>query len=157
MMSDKDWLKSGFSTIWPVHVEAFAQFLIALRRDFGGDLDMALILAVIGERRYARRTSREVPTYERLGATDGRVTGTVSINSYSIAEYTGIPRETVRRKVTALIDHGWIERGALGDLIPTMKAASDLANSTEATLTYLSTVIAACDRVRKSAPSAPKA
>ena len=35
-------------------------------------------------------------------------------NSSSIAEVTGIPRETVRRKLEALARRGWVERDADG-------------------------------------------
>jgi hypothetical protein len=35
-------------------------------------------------------------------------------------------RETVRRKVAALIRRGWVEREENGDLRPTRKAAIDL-------------------------------
>lgn len=34
----------------------------------------------------------------------------VSVNASSIAEVTGIPRETVRRKLDRLVDRGWLLR-----------------------------------------------
>ena len=37
----------------------------------------------------------------------------------SIADFSGIPRETVRRKLKELIASGWVERGA--DLAPLME------------------------------------
>jgi DNA-binding IclR family transcriptional regulator len=66
-----------------------------------------------------------------------REDGTAAINALSIAEYTGIPRETVRRKVNELIQKGWVTRDDNGDLVPTPKAAQDLSQSTDATLDYL--------------------
>ncbi|MEY6434203.1 helix-turn-helix domain-containing protein [Thioalkalicoccus limnaeus] len=45
------------------------------------------------------------------------------INLQSIADYSGIPRETVRRKVRDLEAQGWIIRRDNGYLIATAKAA----------------------------------
>ena len=43
-------------------------------------------------------------------------------NAFSISSSTGIPRETVRRKVSHLIQQGWIDRDARGGLTITPKA-----------------------------------
>jgi DNA-binding IclR family transcriptional regulator len=67
------------------------------------------------------------------------------INLQSIADYSGIPRETVRRKLRDLERLGWIIRRDKGYLIATAKAAQDLAPATEATQRYLLTVVAACN------------
>ena len=45
-------------------------------------------------------------------------------NAFSISSSTGIPRETVRRKVSHLIHNGWISRDAKGGLTITAKAAA---------------------------------
>lgn len=37
-------------------------------------------------------------------------------NAYSLAQYLGVPHETVRRKVLALIERGWVVRAADGSL-----------------------------------------
>jgi DNA-binding GntR family transcriptional regulator len=67
------------------------------------------------------------------------------INLQSIADYSGIPRETVRRKLRDLEQLGWIVRRDNGYLVATTRAAQDLAPATEATLTYLAAIIAACN------------
>ena len=127
-----------FASVYPAHVRAFATLLIKLRADFGGDLDAALLLAVIGERHFSRRTDPETPTLETLGAT--QVDGSRSVNAYSLAQYTGIPRETARRKLARLIELGWVRVDAQGDLVPTMRAAQDLRESTDAAIAFLGTV-----------------
>jgi DNA-binding IclR family transcriptional regulator len=66
------------------------------------------------------------------------------INVHSISECSGIPRETVRRKVLELQKDGWIEKHETGHLVATMKAARDLAPVTEATFRYLVAIGAAC-------------
>jgi len=45
-------------------------------------------------------------------------------NAFSISSSTGIPRETVRRKVSHLIQLGWIARDIKGGLTITAKAAN---------------------------------
>jgi hypothetical protein len=154
MAADNDWLKEGFAGIWPVHTEAFVRLMLVLRRDFGGDLDQMLILAVIGERALARRACPSEPSFEDLGRTAIRDMASVGINTHSLADYTGIPRETVRRKVAALVARGWVQRDASGDLRPTERAAADLAESTDATLDYLRSVAAAFDAAR-AVPAPP--
>ena len=74
-----------------------------------GDLDKYLILLVI-----ALRTTDAQPTRElRLGdVLRGEVERYPSLftNVRSVAESTGVPRETVRRKVRALVEAGWVSR-----------------------------------------------
>ena len=148
MSSNDGWLISGFGEIYPAHVSAFVDFMIVLRREFDGDLDMMLILAIIGDRRVWQRASREQVSYESFGETQLPASESVSINVLSIAGFVGMPRETVRRKVAALIERGWVEREDNGDLRPTEKAAAELRSSTDATVGYLKKVVDACDRVR---------
>ncbi|WP_371325121.1 hypothetical protein VX159_06285 [Dechloromonas sp. ZY10] len=38
-------------------------------------------------------------------------------NTYSIAQYLGIPQETARRKIRLLIDRGWVLKESDGSLI----------------------------------------
>ena len=113
-----------FSANFPAFVSAFAELLIALRRQFGGDLDSALMMAAIGERHFAHRTDPNTPTLETLGRT--AVDGAPTINVYSLAQYTGIPRETARRKIAALQTLGWIDIDVAGNLRPTELAAKEL-------------------------------
>ncbi|MCX7564988.1 hypothetical protein OS189_01355 [Sulfitobacter sp. F26169L] len=125
----------NFSSVFPTYLDALTGLLIELRRAFDGDLDKALIMAVVGERHFANRVSVDTPTLDTLGATP--VTDGPSINVLSVAQYTDIPRETVRRKVAALIKRGWISCDAQGNLSPTAAAASDLQNRTDATVKFI--------------------
>lgn len=117
------------------HVRAFAELMIQLHREFDRDLDMVVILAVIAERHYANLMQ------------DGMGPG-VAINTLSVAQYTGIPRETVRRKVGALVTKGWVGCDARGRLAPMPQAALDLKKGTDASLVYL-------EAVRRMIPQAP--
>ena len=51
-------ITSHFGHIFPTHVDALCELLIELRQQFFGDLDLMLILAIIGSRALpARQTS----------------------------------------------------------------------------------------------------
>jgi len=155
MATGDDWLKAGFAEIWPVHMEGFVRLMLILRQAFGGDLDQMLILAVIGERKLARRASAAEPRYDRLGYTDLHDPESLAINAHSLSEYTGIPRETVRRKVAALIERGWVERSDNADLRTTARVAEDLQHGTDATLDYLRSIAQAFDAARARADPRP--
>lgn len=43
-------IKANFGTVWPVHLSGFTRLLVQLRERFEGDLDLALVLAVVGSR-----------------------------------------------------------------------------------------------------------
>ncbi|NEX15970.1 MAG: hypothetical protein C1943_04860 [Halochromatium sp.] len=144
MSFDQDNLKTHFGHIWPAHNDAFAELLVTLRRHFGGDLDRMLVLAIIGARTLARGRIARM-SYDRFMTLDRPEADTAPINLQSIAEYSGIPRETVRRKVNDLARLGWIIRRDKGYLIASEKAARDLAPATEATMRYLLKVVAACN------------
>ena len=137
-------LKQDFGRIWPVHVEQFSELLIALRRQFDGDLDRMLIMAVIGVRTLPPRRveGRSYPEFQA-----GQVGAPPSvINVQSISDTTGIARETVRRKVAHLEAKGWVERREGGDLVVAPRARDELSAGTEATMRYLVAVGTACVR-----------
>jgi hypothetical protein len=135
-------LSKHFGRIWPVHVEHFAELLIALRREFDGDLDRMLVLAIIGLRTLPPRRVQAL-SYEEFDA--GRLVREPDpINVQSIADTSGIPRETVRRKVAELERKGWVERLESGHLAVAARAREELVPATEATMRYLVAIGAAC-------------
>lgn len=133
--------RENFARIYPAHLTAFSKLLIQIRDAVGGDLDLALILAVIGERHFARRMDPDAPTYETMGATETPPGD--SINTLSLAQYTGIPRETARRKIAHLTDLGWVEVDDRGNLVPTAQVAKDLRGGTDAAIAFLDFIIEA--------------
>ncbi|NBC46811.1 MAG: helix-turn-helix domain-containing protein [Gammaproteobacteria bacterium] len=125
-------LNRQFGRIWPRHNNAFCELLVALRRQFDGDLDRMLVLAVIGSPTLARGRI-EGMSYTDCMALERPDDEPAPINLQSIADYSGIPRETVRRKLRDLEQLGWIVRRDNGYLVATTRAAQDLAPATEAT------------------------
>ena len=143
-----DEVKAAFGKVWPVHVHSLTRFLIACRRHFKDDLDMFLVLAVIGERTYSQLHADPDLTYEEFKAGQAAKTPIRDINLRSIADFSGIPRETVRRTIAELTELGWITRNSNGSLIATHKASTDLRPLTEASITYVAEMLALLDEVR---------
>jgi hypothetical protein len=141
MTLDQDSLIACFGRVWPAHNDAFCELLITLRRHFGGDLDRMLVLAVIGSRTLAGGRTDGLCYHRFMDAE--RAGEPAATNLQSIADYSGIPRETVRRKLRDLEASGWISRGTRGHFVATAKAAQDLEPATQATMGYLLAVVSA--------------
>ena len=136
MSSNYQQVTTHFGHVFPAHIEELCELLIVLRKQFFGDLDLMLILAIIGSRTLPARQSTAM-TYDEFMASDKEVIRAQAINIQSIADCSGIARETVRRKIQKLETLGLVERDEQGLLSVTNKATTDLSASTEATLQYL--------------------
>lgn len=90
-------------------VAFFAEHLAELSRAFAGDLQAAMVLAIVGQTRL--HAIRE--TLAR-GEAPGPVLRGDGTTASRIADVTGIPRQTVRRKLLAMEAKGWILRGEDG-------------------------------------------
>lgn len=90
-------------------LQPLLHFLIVARDLLGGDAEKILIMLVVSirtkqhpefvEHTTAELTSGEIPVLPSLG-----------VNVRSIAESTGIAKETVRRKVAELVEAGFLVR-----------------------------------------------
>lgn len=81
--------------------------LIRIRGRFQGDLDQYLIYLVF----LLNDLSREISSKGRVA---GRRPEARGLNALSIAEITGIPRETARRKLQMLVAEGYVDRAVDG-------------------------------------------
>ena len=131
-----DQLTTHFGHIYPAHVEELCELLIQLRKQFFGDLDLMLILAIIGSRSLPARLASAM-TYDEFKSVAKKAANLQPINIQSVAECSGIARETVRRKVNKLEELGLIERSQNGMLHVTDNATRTLSASTDASLQYL--------------------
>lgn len=86
-------------------VEFLAEHLTDCRKSLGGDLDDLMVLAMLGQR---DAKSRQDGDARQAGATE-------HLSALRISDATGIPRESVRRKLNRLAARGWVahdpERG----------------------------------------------
>lgn len=130
-------LRRHFGKVHALHVAALTRHLIACRRVCDGDLDLFLVLTIIGERTFTARNAPDDMTHEDFieGSVDSLQPA--AINLQSIADYSGIPRETVRRKIQILRDKGWIAKDERNFVTVTDKAKANLQDLTDSSLKYL--------------------
>jgi hypothetical protein len=156
MDSNRALIETEFATIWPAQISGFTRMIIQLRKAFDGDLDMMLVLAAIGDRTRPENWARELVDYGALISAKTDRARQYAVNAQSISDFTGIPRETVRRKLAALQKRGWIERDDKGCIAATGNASSDLQPATTAAIDYLAVIATAFDVARENAPSPPR-
>jgi hypothetical protein len=90
----------------------FLNYLTDIYQAFEGDLAAAIILGEISHHNTARffspdqESNRAVRELQNEPAYWSEMDG---CNAYSISCVTGIPRETVRRKISAMKNRGWLE------------------------------------------------
>lgn len=101
-------LRENYSRVAPALLSALTDYLIVSRRQ-SDDLDRQLVLLVIMLRSAMARGFADIPS-DRVLSGDLDVLPTLWTNIRSIADSTGIPRETVRRKVNDLIQAGLVRR-----------------------------------------------
>jgi len=133
----EDEIKAAFGKVWPVHVASLTRLLIECRRTFDGDLDLFLVLAVIGDRTFSQRHADPSVDFDTFQQGSARPTQPLDINIRSIADYSGIPRETVRRKIAELEAKGWVQRGPDGYITATRTASAELEPLTRASISYV--------------------
>lgn len=102
-----------------------SSFTVPLMRDlyrlFDGDMVEIIVLGEIGTHNVSQFFSRSAEAIPEYWLDDERQRHKYMrpCNALSISEATGIPRETVRRKVNQLIKKGWLHRDANHSLILT--------------------------------------
>jgi hypothetical protein len=108
-------IRDNYARLNVIWTEGLIETMTNFRPTFGNDMDKVVVLAVIGQ--CAQRLVRANSTYEQaLQSENWRVPDNALTNVQSITDSTGIPRESVRRKVNELIALGWVERLEDGSL-----------------------------------------
>lgn len=106
---DRKFVVDAFVARYPEIQYAFVQFLSEhladCCRSFGGDLEMPLILSVVGQAHIAAMAARPDEHNQRLD---------YGVSALRVADITGLPRETVRRKLRKLEEIGWLRATARG-------------------------------------------
>ena len=121
----------GFITL--VMNDFFLSYLLRVYHSFDRDIVMAIVLGTIAHhnvRDLARRTGYDTHLLsEALRMPRRKATSFLPTNAFSVSEATGIPRETVRRKVGSLAAKGWIRRNRQGDLFLTSRPMKHFRSS----------------------------
>ena len=141
-MSDST-LRRNFGKAYALHVDALTRHLVECRRACDGDLDLFLVLTIIGERTFTHRKAPSTMSHAEFVERSVETLEPAAINLQSIADYSGIPRETVRRKIETLVAKGWVRRDARRVMTVTDKAKDELFALTEGSIRYLREVEAA--------------
>ena len=101
-------IRENYSRLAPALLSALTDYLIVSRRQ-ANDLDRQLVLLIIMLRSAMARGFADLPSEQVLSG-ELESLPTLWTNIRSIADSTGIPRETVRRKVNDLIKDGLVKR-----------------------------------------------
>jgi hypothetical protein len=105
------------------------EHLIRVHAEFEGDLTAALVLGTIGQhyiQRFYDECARDSAAgLDRLVDGGEHLSRVRACNAMSVSAATGIPRETVRRKVRWLVRKGWVAVGTRGQLtlVPGMSSS----------------------------------
>ena len=84
------------------YVQFLTEHLADCAAAFGGDIDCMLVLAVLGQRRLDLARQEADPADPDPSR--------IAMSAVRIAEVSGIPRETVRRKLATCRERGWVSR-----------------------------------------------
>ena len=144
-------ITDNFSRVWPVHVSNLTTHLIEARKAVG-DLDLFIVLAVVGDRTLSERRTEKSLTYTQLIQERQCIPAPEDINLQSISDFTGIPKETVRRKLKELQERGWIEKNEKGYFRATARCAQELEALTMNGVKYLSNMFELFTQLRGMAP-----
>ena len=122
----------------------FLDYLKSVYREFEGDLAMVIVLAEI-----AHHSTSGLFAKHKTGGKAARLPPTEplpSCSAFSLAAATGLPRETVRRKISRLNSLGWIEKAGRAEVRLTSKVAQHFAP--EFNVRLLDEFLKTSDRIR---------
>lgn len=88
-------------------VHMLTEHLVDCRRAFAGDLDSMLILAVIGQHHIKAQIAQRPEADDAIAA--------YGMTASRIADVLQMPRQTVRRKLQAMRERGWLRQS--GDAV----------------------------------------
>lgn len=95
----------------------FMVYLSAIYREFSGDLALVIVLGEVAHHNVSRLFSSQgpLPPFGETNYDDPEFyANLVPCNAFSLAAATGIPRETVRRKIDQLVKRGWLHQDSKG-------------------------------------------
>jgi hypothetical protein len=97
-------LEANYPTVQYHYVQFLAEHLTDCRKTLGGDFDDLMMLAVLGQRFLQARRDRD--------AGDAGAGERIWMSALRLSDVTGIPRESVRRKLARLAARGWVTHHA---------------------------------------------
>lgn len=109
-----DDIEARFRADYPTYqyyfVEFFTEHLSDCARAFDGDLQEMLVIAIIGQ----MHLKAHLDGQNASAGVNRPKPRPPQITASRIADASGIPRETVRRKLAKLADRGWVQKETAG-------------------------------------------
>jgi hypothetical protein len=93
-------LQANYATVQYHYVQFLSEHLTDCRKTLGGDFDDLMILAVLGQRFLQARQDHY--------AGDAQAQDRIWMSALRLSDVTGVPRESVRRKLKRLLSRGWV-------------------------------------------------
>lgn len=131
-----------------------SHFLVGYLRDlyayFEGDLALVIVLGEIAHHNMAAHftveTGVDPKVIQQLEMDDALRSRMQACNAHSLAAATGMPRETIRRKIARLEKLGWVERAERREVRITPAVARHF--HPDFNLNLLSNLLKTADRIR---------
>jgi hypothetical protein len=98
----------------------FLRYLGRMYEKFEGDFVLAIVLGEVAHHNICRFYSKgktHTPKKAAGVTTQQAWHGLEPCNAFSLSTATGIPRETIRRKISILVKRGWIQKHSTGGYI----------------------------------------
>jgi hypothetical protein len=124
-------------------------YLKELHQAFNGDLALVIVLGEIAHHTLSPHFSAHGVDRDSIQSAQNASAGMrrlPSCSAYSLAAATGLPRETVRRKIARLIELGWAEKVARAEVRITGKVADHFVEDFNVKL--LTGLLDTADRIR---------
>jgi hypothetical protein len=126
-MLDREQLRQNHGEFSYLVGRFMVEHLVRVHQAFDGDVLAAIVLGTIGQHNvrlfYDEVASKSEETLAELVARGAHLPYLRPCNAMSVSASTGIPRETVRRKIRWLIERGWVEQAARDQLYITRAVA----------------------------------
>jgi len=130
-MLDKRKMRQHHLEVTYVLGRFMTEHFIRVYKAFDGDLTAANVLGTIGQynyrRYYAEVGAKAAEGFHQLAERGAHLPHARPCNAMSISLSTGIPRETVRRKIRQLVAKGWLRKAGPDKLIVTSLPARHFA------------------------------
>ncbi|MFO7712811.1 hypothetical protein [Desulfosarcina sp.] len=116
---DKELYNANKNIVAVVMGHFFLRYLNRLYHEFDGDLLLPVVLGEIAHHnifKFYSRNGQCAYIRDKLLTRKEKFAKLEPTNAFSISEATGIPRETVRRKIDKLVEKGWIVKYPRGEV-----------------------------------------
>lgn len=128
----------------------FVCYLRELYRHFDGDLALVIVLGEIAHHNmsahFTSETGGDHDLLKRMAEDETLLARMPGCNAYSLAAATGMPRETIRRKIAQLEKLGWVERAERREVRITKKVAEHF--QPDFNINLLAGLLKTADRIR---------